>query len=150
MKIKIEIDENLTEEEIIIKTPVINQTISQIQARLSEISQKQERIIFYKGEVEYYLPIQSILFFETEGKGVQAHTRTDIYNIKYKLYELEHLLPYTFMRVSKSTIVNVSKIYAISKSLSSPCIIQFEKTHKEIYVSRHYYKSLRLKLEEKR
>lgn len=54
------------------------------------------------------------------------------------------------MRVSKSTILNIKKIYAINKSISSPCLVQFEKTHKEVYISRHYYKPLRLRLEEKR
>ncbi len=150
MKIKIEIDEELNEEEVVIRTPALNQKVQYIQEILSEMCKQKQRIVFYKGDVEYFLPIQRILFFETSGKDIQAHTVDDIYKIKYKLYELEEILPGYFMRVSKSTILNIKKIYALNKSISSPCIVQFEKTHKEVYVSRHYYKPLRLRLEEKR
>ena len=73
-----------------------------------------------------------------------------MYKIKYKLYELEEILPGYFMRVSKSTILNMKKIYAMHKSISGPCLVEFENTHKQVYVSRRYYKLLRIKLEEKR
>lgn len=150
MKIQIEIDENLEEEKIIIKTPIINQRVQDIQEALSHISRNQKRIIFYKEDTEYYLSLQKILFFETSGKDIYAHTADDMYKIRYKLYELEEILPGYFMRVSKSTILNIKKIYSMNKSLSGPCIVQFEKSHKEIYVSRHYYKPLKIRLEEKR
>ena len=54
------------------------------------------------------------------------------------------------MRVSKSTILNINHIYSISKNLASSSEIQFLNTHKQVFVSRHYYKSLILRLEEKR
>lgn len=38
---------------------------------------------------------------ETDGNAIQVHTRDDIYQTRYKLYELEELLPGQFMRVSK-------------------------------------------------
>ena len=46
----------------------------------------------------------------------QAHTWDDLYQVKYKLYELEEILPGHFMRVSKSTILNLQKIYALHKT----------------------------------
>lgn len=107
-------------------------------------------MIFYKGQVEYYLSLDDILFFETSDHHIHAHTKNDMYQIKYKLYELEEMLPGNFMRISKSTILNVKKIYAIHKTISSPCLIEFEDTHKQVYVSRHYYKPLKIRLEEKR
>lgn len=150
MKIKIEIDESLEEEEIVIKVPGINERVQRIQAALQDISKSQTAIVFYKGTVEYYLSLNDILFFETDGKDIQAHTCDDMYQIKYKLYELEEILPGHFMRVSKSTVLNIKKIYALHKTISSPCLVEFEHSHKQVYVSRHYYKSLRSRLEEKR
>lgn len=70
MKIKVEIDEELNEEEIIIKTPKLNSRVQQIHEMISEISKQKPRIIFYKGDIEYYLPLERILFFETEGKNI--------------------------------------------------------------------------------
>ena len=150
MKIKVEIDESLNEEEIIMKVPALNQRVKLIQDFLSDLSKQQTQMIFYKGHVEYYLNLSQILFFETDGKDVQAHTSADMYKIKYKLYELEEILPGYFMRVSKSTILNMKKIYAMHKSISGPCLVEFENTHKQVYVSRRYYKLLRIRLEEKR
>ena len=72
------------------------------------------------------------------------------YQVKYKLYELEEILPGHFMRVSKSTILNLQKIYALHKTISSPCLVEFANTSKQVYVSRHYYRPLRSRLEEKR
>lgn len=54
------------------------------------------------------------------------------------------------MRVSKSTILNIKSIYAINRSVSTSCTVQFQKSYKQVYVSRHYYKPLRNRLEEKR
>ncbi|UTY40078.1 LytTR family transcriptional regulator [Allocoprobacillus halotolerans] len=150
MKIKIEIDERLEDEEVVIKTPCMNEKIQHIQEVLRDISKSQTAIVFYKGTVEYYLSLNDILFFETDGKEIHGHTCDDMYKIKYKLYELEEILPGRFMRVSKSTILNIQKIYALHKTISSPCLVEFEHTHKQVYISRHYYKPLRSRLEEKR
>ena len=87
---------------------------------------------------------------ETDGNAIQVHTRDDIYQTRYKLYELEELLPGQFMRVSKSAIMNTSHVYSITKNLSSSSVVQFRDTHKQVYVSRMYYKPLKCKLEEKR
>lgn len=58
---------------------------------------------------------------ETDGNAIQVHTRDDIYQTRYKLYELEELLPGQFMRVSKSAILNTSHVYSITKK---PVIIE--------------------------
>lgn len=150
MKVKIEIDESLQEEEVVIKAPSLNEKVQRIQEVIHDMSKSSKTMILYKGQVEYYLSLDDILFFETSDHHIHAHTKNDMYQIKYKLYELEEMLPGNFMRISKSTILNVKKIYAIHKTISSPCLIEFEDTHKQVYVSRHYYKPLKIRLEEKR
>lgn len=100
--------------------------------------------------VEYYISLAEILFFETEDPNISAHTGDDIYQVKYKLYELEEILPNNFMRISKSTILNINHIYSITRNLTSSSIVEFQNTHKQVYVSRHYYKPLKFKLLEKR
>lgn len=53
------------------------------------------------------------------------------------------------MRISKSAIVNIKRIYALTTSFRT-CVIAFKNTHKQVYVSRSYYKPLKDRLEEKR
>ncbi|AQS05780.1 MULTISPECIES: LytTR family DNA-binding domain-containing protein [Clostridium] len=150
MKIRVELDNEIKENEVIIKCNELNEEVRNIQIVLGELLSQKKHITFYKGETEYYLSLEEILFFETEESGICAHTINNIYNVKYKLYELEELLPGYFMRVSKSTILNTNHIYSITKSISSSSRVEFQNTHKQVYVSRYYYKPLKIKLLEKR
>ena len=65
MKLRIEIDSNLEETEIVIKAAALTDEIADLQRLLQE--SKSPRLIFYKGTGEYYLDLSEILFFETEG-----------------------------------------------------------------------------------
>lgn len=150
MRIRIEIDEKIKEDEIIIKCSQLNNEINKIQSLLNEIISKKNNMVFYKDNIEYFISLEEILFFETEANNVFAHSVDNVYKVKYKLYELEETLPDNFMRVSKSTILNVDYIYSITKNITASSIVEFEHTHKTVYVSRNYYKPLKFKLVEKR
>ena len=150
MKIRIEIADNLKEEEIIIRSAGLTEKVQKIQRAITDVIAMEQKLSFYKDETSYYLSLEEILFFETEGNEIQAHTKSNIYGTKYRLYELEEMLPGFFMRVSKSTILNTKQVYAMTKSLTGTCIVEFQDTHKQTYVSRHYYKPLKNRLEEKR
>lgn len=150
MKVKIEIEEALEEDEVLIRCHGLTEEIAMIQKAVLEIAGAKQKFVFYKGNTEYYLVLDDILFFETDEKGISAHTRTDIYQSKYRLYELENILPGFFIRVSKSTILNINHIYSIDRDLAASSVVAFSGTHKQVYVSRYYYKPLISKLEEKR
>lgn len=150
MKIRIEIDEKIEEDEVIIRCSKLSKEVRDIQMIIDNILLQKSQIIFYKNNVEYYISISEILFFETEEINISAHTIDNVYQVKYKLYELEEILPKNFIRVSKSTIVNIDYIYSIERNLTASSIVEFKDTHKKVYASRHYYKNLKNKLLEKR
>lgn len=150
MKIRIEIDEGMAEDEVIIRCRGLTEEVTAVQKAVSDVVNASQRFPFYKGNTEYYLALDEILFFETDDSGISAHTKKEMYQTKYKLYELEDILPGVFMRVSKSTILNTRHIYSISRNLAASSVVAFEGTHKQVYVSRYYYKPLISKLEEKR
>ena len=122
MKIKIEIDEGLPEDEVLIRCRGLTEQIADVQKAVSEVINTSQKFVFYRGNTEYYLTLDEILFFETD----------------------------SFMRISKSAIVNTSHIYSISRNLTASSVVAFADTHKQVYVSRYYYKPLINKLEEKR
>lgn len=150
MKIRIEMDENLIEDEVVIHCAALNDEVMKVQKAISDVVNASQKFVFYKGQTEYYLMLDEILFFETDESGIIAHTKKDVYQTKYKLYELEDILPGFFMRVSKSTILNTRHIYSINRNLTASSVVAFEDTHKQVFVSRYYYKPLVSKLEEKR
>lgn len=150
MKLRLEFDGGIDEEEVVIRCKELNERVKQIQLAITNISSAKQRFVFYKGDTEYYISLDEILFFETEEKQIFAHTASDRYQVKYRLYELEEFLPGHFMRVSKSTILNTERVYSIRKNLTASSMVEFLNTHKQVFVSRYYYKPLREKLEEKR
>ena len=150
MKMQIEIDEKILEDEVIIRCNQLSDEINKIQNFVNELILKKTSIIFYKDNIEYYISLNEVLFFETEENNVFAHTLENVYQVKYKLYELEKLLPGNFMRVSKSSILNIDHIYSITRNITASSIVEFQNTYKKVYVSRNYYKPLKFKLLEKR
>ena len=149
MKIRIEIDEFADEDEVIIKCRELNNNIKKIQQSIMQYSTS-VNLNFFKDNTEYYIPISSVLFFEASEREITAHTADDLYRIKNKLYELEKILPCNFVRVSKSAILNIDHIYSLEKNITSASLVKFNKSHKQLYVSRNYYKNLKQRLDERR
>ncbi|MDQ0222038.1 LytTR family DNA-binding domain-containing protein [Streptococcus moroccensis] len=148
MKVKIELDSQCDEIEIVIRTPELSDQVEDIQRALSQLTKPP--LVFYKGTSKFFLNVAEILFFETEGSKIFAHSRDNAYEVRLKLYELEDYLPGYFSRVAKSTIVNVKSIYSLDRSFSGTSTIRFYKTHKQVHVSRHYYQLLKETLRELR
>lgn len=150
MRIKIEVDKDLTENEIIIRCNNLDNNIIALKKIVNNINANDKQFVFYKKEKEYYFILDNILFFETSDKNIDAHTNDDVYQIKYKLYELENMLPNNFIRVSKSTILNINHIYSINHNITSSSTVEFHKSYKQVYVSRFYYKELKERLKERK
>jgi len=150
MKVRVEIEEKLEEDEILIRCSRLDERTQKVYDALMDITKGSHHLMLNKGNVEYFMPLENILFFETAENCISAHTVNNVFETTYRLYELEELLPGYFMRVSKSTILNVNQIYSISRNLTASSEVQFKNTHKQVYVSRLYYKSLKCRLEEKR
>ena len=142
MKVKIEMDSALEETEVIIRCSRLDESIVHLQNSIMEQGNSRPCISLCKGETAYYVPIEEIYFFETEGKEVHAHTADNLFEASYKLYELEELLPKGFMRISKSTIVNLDYIYSITRNLTASSVVEFAGSHKKVMVSRGCYKAL--------
>lgn len=149
MKVRIEIDDSILEDEVVIRCHSFDSTAAKIQQAVTELTD-QSQLSFFKDNTEYYMPIDRILFFETSQTGIDAHTADDVFTIKKKLYELEEMLPRYFMRVSKSAILNLNKVYSVEKNITASSLVRFMGTQKVVYVSRIYYKAMKQRLDERR
>ena len=143
MKIHIVIDAGLSEEEIIIRCRALNPKISKIQRAVDQIVGEMQTIPCYQNQAEFFLTAAQILFFQTDAEQVYAHTAEQVYLVKLRLYELEQRLSADFVRVSKSALVNLRHVLSIERNLTSASLIRFHQSHKQLYVSRYYYKILR-------
>lgn len=141
MKFQIEFDENNIEPTVVIRCKELNDEVIALQKAFGKLEKVSQQLVLFKDDTEYYMPASEVIFFETIDKNVKVHTVDNVYSTKLKLYEIEEMFPQSFMRVSKSAIVNVGRIYAITRNLTG-CFVQFERSIKQVYVSRMYYKEL--------
>lgn len=140
MKVKIEIEEGLEEEEVVIRCGQLNDSVLSLQNYISKQSSAKRCLALTSGDTEFFVPAEEILFFETEGKVIRAHTAEGIFVCGYKLYELEELLPGSFMRISKSAVANLDQIFSVKRNLTASSEVTFRGCGKKALVSRAYYK----------
>lgn len=91
-------------------------------------------------------PHSKIQYFESDNNSTYCIVENDkkIYKIKEKLYELEETLDCkSFIRISKSNIVNVLNIKEIIPWFGSKLLIKFKGTNKTIEVTRSYVKNFK-------
>ncbi|MDR2514023.1 MAG: LytTR family transcriptional regulator [Christensenellaceae bacterium] len=148
MKLHIELNPDLNEDEIRIVCRSADETIRRIQRFILEQAGG-PKLSFFKGSEEYFFPMEDLLFFETEGDAVFAHTAGDAFRVRQRLYELEESLPRGFIRISKGCIVNLAQVYSITKDLSSSSLVRFSGSHKQVFLSRRYYRALKERLNER-
>lgn len=147
MKLRIEIDENF-DDEVIIRCKSLTDEIKLLQDVIGNAVDKDARLVFTLNDTEYYINRNDILFFETVENKTAAHTDDKIYYTNYKLYELEEILPKSFMRISKSSIINCKKVSAITKNITGASEVLFKDSPKKVYVSRMYFKLFKQRVEE--
>ena len=90
LKIRIEMSEGV-QEEVVIRCREITPEIIRLQQLLSGDSDRSNQFLLYKGDTEYYLNVNDIIFFNTEGHAVMAHTQDELCEARRKQCELEEL-----------------------------------------------------------
>ncbi|MCR5032960.1 MAG: LytTR family transcriptional regulator [Lachnospiraceae bacterium] len=150
MRVIIELDDGLDPGEIFIRCKEVNEEVLSIQKALTGGSRKHTQIEVYNKEEQFFLPIADILFAESGDHQVMVHTKNAMYASSYKLYELEELLPPSFIRISKSAIANTSQVFSVRKNVTGASPLAFKNSTKICYVSRSYLKPFLEKMQEKR
>lgn len=148
-KTKIEIQTD-GEEEIIIRCRSITDDVIRLQALLDGASNKDSEMELHLNGNDYFVKIRDILFFETAESKTAAHTKNRMYYTDLKLYELEERLPRSFMRISKSCIVNINLIASTKREITGICEASFYDSPKKVFISRSYFKPFRETLNEMR
>lgn len=148
MKIRVYVSSDYPEREIIIKSPLDDDELKKLVKQIKIIQNELSQINGYIGETVYSLELKNILFFETNDRNVYAHTVNNAFLIHYRLYELEEKLPDNYLRISKSSILNLNEISSLTRSVTGN-LVQFKNTYKTLYVSRRFLKDLKNSLDKR-
>ncbi|WP_129044465.1 LytTR family DNA-binding domain-containing protein [Companilactobacillus metriopterae] len=148
MKVKLDISDEYSEKTIVIQSPKDDQEVVDLVQKLESMIQELQKISGYHDDTVYQLDLTEVLFFETNDRDVYAHTSDNSYRVNQRLYELEEILPANFIRVSKSTILNLDQVRSLTRSVTGN-LIEFKNSYKQVYVSRRFYKDVKIKLGKK-
>jgi len=91
------------------------------------------------------LKTDAIYYIESVDKRTYVYTKENCYETRYRLYELENILSFYFLRVSKAMIINIRKIRAVKAELNGRMRADL-LNGEQITISRAYVKELKGKL----
>lgn len=148
MKVEVILSQEDDEPRVQIYTKVINDELTKLVNLLTEKEiTKQSSIIGTLDDVEYVLKLDEIYYFEANGNTIIAVHRNDRYKVAMRLYEVEHIVgAYQFMRISKSIIINIDKIYTIERSFGTPYLVTLQDDMGKVLASSQYIKQVKQRL----
>lgn len=115
----------------------------EIQEIISFVKSRQGQFSAMRDGKRFEVPVVDLFYAESVDERLFLYTASDSYEIRMKLYELEDLLKNkSFLRVSKSMIVNLMKIISVRPALNG----RFSATLKngeEVIISRKYVPELK-------
>lgn len=131
------------DDELVVKCNEVDESILKL---INSLKQGKVRLNLYKDGKIIRVEPQEIYYFESVDTRVFAYGKTEVYETKSKLYELEEELPdCDFIRATKSTIINLNKIRSLSPALGGRFEALLKNGEKQI-ISRQYVASLKEKL----
>lgn len=142
MKIIIEKPQIGEEEQIIVKCHSISPALW---SALNTLQTQGDLLIAYIGNEIHRVNPSDIYYIETVDNKTFLYCKREVYESKQKLYELEELAMSDFLRISKSVIVNLSKIKSLTPALSG----RFEAAltnGEKVIISRQYVSELKKNL----
>ncbi len=143
MKITIETPLPGAEDEIIVRCANMDERILKL---IYSLKSEQDKLTAYVEDKIVKLDPKDIYYFESVDNKVFAYGNKGVYEVQKKLYEIMEEYAHTdFLRISKSTIVNVAKIAYLRPSFNG----KFEarlKNDEKIMISRQYVVELKKKL----
>lgn len=143
MKITIEMPKPGEEDEIIVRCTALDEKLMNL---IYSLRSEQNKLTGYIEDKIVKLSPKDIFYFESVDNKVFAYTAKGMYEIHKKLYEIETEYEHTdFLRISKSSIVNVAKIAYLKPIFNG----RFEaklKNEEKIVISRQYVLELKKKI----
>lgn len=146
MKVRVISDAEATEPIIELHVTADYSNLDQLVTALTNFNPTPVTLTVSQHGTTVQLPLNQIMFIEATGHVVAVHTPDAVYRVARSLTELTTRLPRPFMRISKSALVNVTHIHALTKSLTGN-LVTFNHSPKQLYASRRYYRDLKQTLE---
>lgn len=136
MKVNLFISRDIEEPHADIHTNELTDNITKAMSIL-ESDDSSDMVAVKKGSDIALLELSDVFMFRVEDKQVKVYTENGEYQIRKALYQVEETLSPDFVRISKTTIVNLKKIARVAPSLKGMMFIELKNGLKD-NISRKY------------
>ena len=136
MKVNLFVSKDIEEPHADIHTNELTDNITKAMSIL-ESEESNDMLAVKRGSDIALLEFSDVFMLRVEQKQVKVYTEDGEYLIKKPLYQVEDTLPLDFVRISKTTIVNLKKIERVAPSLKGMMFIQLKNGLKD-NISRKY------------
>lgn len=132
--------QDLEKPEVTISYREINDSVKRVADFVRQVDQT---ICCRKDNEEYFVPVRDIYYVESVDKKTFIYCEKDVFRSSYKLYELEEILSGAgFVRVSKSTILNIEKLTGV-KTIVNSRLEAMLSNGERVCVTRKYLKDIK-------
>ena len=151
MKVQLFVSNDLEEAYAEIYTDVLTDNIQKAMLLLqndesSDEDETSSMLAVKKGQDIVLLDFEDIFMIRVEEKQTKVYNDKNEFLIKKPLYKIENSLDSNFVRISKSTIVNLRKIERVAPSLKGMMFIELKNGLKD-NISRKYLSDFKQSLD---
>ena len=143
MQIHINIDDSATDTEISIKCSKLTPEIETLLATLRMLD---SQMTVVKGGETFFVDVSDIYYIESVDRKTFVYTKSDVYESKLRLYEIEErLCAGGFFRAGKSCIIQIRYIRSLKTDIDRRIRVTLENGEM-LMVSRQYSDELKHRL----
>lgn len=143
MQIHINIDDSATDTEISIKCSKLTPEIETLLATLRMLD---SQMTVVKGGETFFVDVSDIYYIESVDRKTFVYTKSDVYESKLRLYEIEErLCAGGFFRAGKSCIIQIRYIRSLKTDIDRRIRVTLENGEM-LMVSRQYSDELKRRL----
>ena len=136
MKVNLIVSKDIEESYADIHTNELTEDITKAIIIL-ENSSSNDMLAVKKDDSIVLLEFENIFMVRVEDGKVKVFTQSNDYIIKKPLYQVEEILTKDFVRISKTTIINIRKIQRVTPSLKGMMFVEHKNDLKD-NISRKY------------
>ena len=146
MKVECKISAEYKEPYAVLHINKMTDSVGEIISMLEKENANSLTLIAKKDKNTYFIKPEDISLIRTEGREIGCYDkRKNRYILDKPLYELENMLAVYFVRISKSTIVNINQINHVEASFNGTMGLVMKNGVTD-YISRSFRKSFKERL----
>ena len=146
MRVECKISADYKESYAVLYINKMTGAIAEIISALEKENANSQTLIATKERKTYFIKPEDISLVRSEGREIVCYDKLkNRYLLDKPLYELENILDISFVRISKSTIVNINQINHVEASFNGTMELVMKNGVTD-YISRSFRKSFKERL----